>query len=229
MLQQVFLERTQAYVEDLKNIMSGEDAASNEEWHSAIASLHEHETNVENRGTVQLSLTLNLLRYYKPEFDGLSLGDKLDLIKRAHDYTRDLSESLRKLQSFLEFGAPNRQLRPVVAEPHRAVEAAILHEVQDLKYPQIGRMLGIPPPPDYEVKRDYQGVSDAVKRGKDILEKAFGKEGWRERRRAMKAEMAWWRSLSPEEKFRETDLEFTALSLGISREEARRRAERRRS
>ncbi len=60
------------------------------------------------------------------------------------------------------------------------------------------------------------------------MEEAFGKEGWRERAEAMKAEMARWRSLSKEERDKEEDLEMTASTLGIPIEEARRRAERRR-
>ena len=120
-------------------------------------------------------------------------------------------------------------MRPVVENPQRDVKAAILHDVDGLNFPEIGKKLGIPPPPDYEIKRDYQTVSDAVKRGRNILKRAFPTEGWQKRAEAMRAERAWWRSLSPEERKKEKDIEGTALSLGIPFEEARRQVERRRS
>ena len=170
-----------------------------------------------------------LIRYYKPGFDGLSSQEQLELLENACKYINDFLQSLRKLQAFLEYGAPNRKLAPAVKDPKRDVRAAILHEVDGLNFTEIGKRLGIPPPPNYEIKRDYQTVSDAVKRGMNILEKAFGKEGWRKRAETMRAEKAWWRSLSPEERKKEEEIEITALDLGIPFEEARRRVEHRRS
>ena len=55
-----------------------------------------------------------------------------------------------------------------------------------------------------------------------MLEGAFGAEGWQDRAKAMKAEKAWWQSLSSTDKRKERDLEGIALDLGISIEEARR-------
>lgn len=85
--------------------------------------------------------------------------------------------------------------------------------------------MGIPLPPDFEVKGEHQTVRKMVERGQRILEDAFGKEGWRERVEAMKNQKAWWQSLSAEEEYNEYEVERTALDLHIPIEEARRMVE----
>ncbi len=82
--------------------------------------------------------------------------------------------------------------------------------------------MGIPLPPDFEIKGEHQTVRKMVERGQRILESAFGKECWRERVEAMKTQKAWWQSLSPEEQCNEYEVERTALDSGIPIEEARR-------
>jgi hypothetical protein len=57
-----------------------------------------------------------------------------------------------------------------------------------------------------------------VLRGRDILERAWGKDGWRKEAEAMKAEAARWYSLTPEERI----VEECAELLGVSPQEARR-------
>jgi len=198
-----------------------------EEWLEGTRSLLSLHTTY--KAIEPLQYVILLLKYYKPEVADYSPQQLQNLIEKTCNYINDFLESLRKLQSFLEYGIPEGRLRPVVENPQRDVKAAILHDVDGLNFPEIGKKLGIPPPPDYEIKRDYQTVSDAVKRGRNILKRAFPTEGWQKRAEAMRAEKAWWRSLSPEERKKEEDIEGTALSLGIPFEEARRQVERRRS
>src|SRR5215218_5612233 len=62
-----------------------------------------------------------------------------------------------------------------------------------------------------------------VARGRDILERAFGKEGWQRRAGAMRVEQARWRSLSAEERDNEAAAEALAYDQDISIEEARQR------
>jgi hypothetical protein len=64
----------------------------------------------------------------------------------------------------------------------------------------------IPLPPDSKIKGEHQTVCRMVERGRHFLEKTFGKEGWRERTEVMRAEKAWWRSLSREVRDREIDI-----------------------
>ena len=165
---------------------------------------------------------LALIRYYRPEFDDFSLQEQFDLLEKAQGYINGFLESLSKLQGFLEYGAPNRKLTRTVKEPDRDMQAAVYYDVDGQSYREIGRRMGIPLPPNSEIKGDHQTVRKMVDRGRHILEKTFGKEGWRERARAMRAEKVWWRSLSREERDREIDIVNTALSFDMSIDEARR-------
>ena len=220
-------EKAEAYLKDLKNVMVEGKDTSSEEWEPVFRSLR----NFQDRGKdlAHLSYLLHLLRYYRPEFDKYSLREKLELITRADNHIKDYLESLQKLQAFLGYGTPNRKLMPTVKEPKRDVRVAILYDVEGLNYRQIGERMKIPLPPDADIKGEHQTVRKMVERGRRILEKAFGEEGWRERAKAMKAQKAWWWSLSREERDKERDIELTALGHRISIEEARQWVERRRS
>jgi hypothetical protein len=73
--------------------------------------------------------------------------------------------------------------------------------------------MGIPLPPDFEIKGEHQAVRKMVDRGRKILNSAFGEEGWRERVEKMKAEKSWWQSLSQEEREERIEAEYRALEL----------------
>ena len=175
-----------------------------------------------------LGYMLPLLEYYKPEVKEYSGRQVDEVLEKTCYYVNNFLEALRELQAFLEYGAPDRKLTQSVREPNRDVRVAILRDVDGLSYRQIGDKLQIPLPPDFEVKGEHQTVRKMAARGRRILEQAFGEEGWRGRVEAMKAEKAWWQSLSEEEQYREWEVESTALHLDITTEEARQRIERRR-
>ncbi len=160
-----------------------------------------------------LEYLLPLIRYYRPEFDNRSAEEQQDLIEKACHYINDFLKSLGKLQAFLEYGTPNRKLTPAVKEPNRDVQAAVLHEVDGLNYRQIGELMRIPLPPDFEVKGEHQTVRKMVERGRGILKRAFGEEGWREQVEKMKTQQAWWQSLSEAEQRKIIDAEHDALRL----------------
>ena len=220
-------ERAEAYLKDLKNVMVEGKDTSSEEWEPVFRALLGFTD--QGKGFAHVSYLLNLIRYYRPAFDKCSLGEKLDLLRKAHNYIKDYLESLQKLQAFLEYGIPNRKLMPAVKEPKRDVQGAILYDVEGLNYRQIGERLKIPLPPDSDIKGEHQTVRKMVERGRRILEEGFGEEGWRKRAETMKAQKAWWWSLSPEEREKEMDIEKTALWRNIPIEEARRWVESRRS
>ena len=176
-----------------------------------------------------LQYILPLVQYYKPEAVNCSPQELQDLLEKTCNYINDFLESLRKLQAFLEYGSPNQKLAPAIKEPKRDVRAAILHEVDGLNYRQIGERMEIPLPPDFEIKGEHQTVRKMVERGQRILKEAFGREGWRERAETMKAQKAWWESLSGEEQYKEWEVEQTALHLAVPVEEARRWVDRERS
>ena len=71
-------------------------------------------------------------------------------------------------------------------------------------YRVIGQELGILSPPDAHYKGDHPTVRASVKRGREILIKALGTDGWSKQVETMKTEAARWNSLSDKEKLRET-------------------------
>ncbi len=115
-------------------------------------------------------------------------------------------EALRKLVSFLEFGAfdpakgkaalPNR----TVQNADRYIKAAVLRDVEGLTHPAIAEEMNVPLPRNYDVKKDIEAVRDLYEKGRIILERALGEGGWSKQTEAMKAEIEWWNSLSSEEK-----------------------------
>jgi hypothetical protein len=91
--------------------------------------------------------------------------------------------------SFLEYGAPGEDTRAAVENVARDVRAAMLYDVGGLNYLQIAEVLGIPPPSaTNREKRDHPTVRAMVKRGRKILEEAFGEEDWYEKAQAMRSE-----------------------------------------
>jgi len=204
----------------IENVELAWEESAWEEVVSAQKSLANLEAKIEPLR--YLEYLLPLIRHYRPEFDNHSFEEQQNLIEKTCCYINDFLESLHKLQAFLQYGSPNRKLAPAIKEPKREVRAAILHEVDGLNYRQIGERMGVPLPPDFEIKGEHQTVRKMVERGQLILEEAFGREGWRERTETMKAQKAWWRSLSIEERDNEWVAERIALDHAIPIEEARR-------
>ncbi len=173
-----------------------------------------------------LHYVLPLLEYHRPELREYPLQERYKYALKAVDHVNDFLRSLRNLQGFLEYGAPDRKLTPAIKQPQRDVRAAVLRDVDGLSYREIGERLDVPPPPDFAIKKEHQTVRKMVENGKLMLKEAFGEEGWRDRAKAMKAEKAWWQSLSSAEQQKEREAESIALDLGIPIEEARQQVER---
>jgi hypothetical protein len=130
-----------------------------------------------------------LLRYYRPGFDSLATGEKRELLQKCCERVDGILETTRLLAEFLEYGRPRKDLVPFIRNPQRDVEAAVLREVEGMKYREIAQSLEV----DSERARDlddYSTVSKMVKRGRDILERAFGHEGWDELAESMRNELA---------------------------------------
>lgn len=67
-----------------------------------------------------IEYVLPLVKHYKPEIANYSPEEQWDLIEKTCFYVKEFLESLRKLQAFLEYGAPNGKLAPAIKEPRRA-------------------------------------------------------------------------------------------------------------
>jgi hypothetical protein len=163
----------------------------------------------------------SLLRYFRPDFDGLPQEERLALIEGAYARINDLLEASRKLAEYLEYGAPARDLRTAVENASIDVNAAVLRDVDGLTYRDIAEQLDVEISAGASVVKDYSRISKMVARGRDILERAWGKDGWRKEAEAMKAEAARWYALTPIERV----VEECAELLGVSPKEARRMLE----
>lgn len=159
-----------------------------------------------------LEYMLPLIRYYRPDFDSRSPQEQQDLIEKACPHINGFLDALRRLQNFLEYGAPNqKKLTPDFKEPRRDVQAAVLAEVEGLTHSQIGERMKIPRPPNSRISGGHVTARKMVERGKRILERAFGKEGWDKQVKKMKDQKAGWQSLSHEERDKIIREETSAL------------------
>jgi hypothetical protein len=160
----------------------------------------------------------SLLRYFRQDFSELPREERLALIEGACSRINDLLEASRKLVEYLEYGTPDRDLRSAVENASMDINAAVLRDVDELTYREIAEQLDLPISDGAKAVGDHSKVSRMVDRGRDILERACGKDGWREKAEAMKAEAARWYSLTPEERV----VEECAELLGVSPQEAQR-------
>jgi hypothetical protein len=151
------------------------ETPAGEKW---VRVLHKYERGRETfRQIHSLRFLVALLKYYRPEFDKYSWEDQLALMERACVYSHELVEAVRKLTAFLEYGTPSGLPNRAVEKLDRDIQAAILKDVDDLTYREIGQELGIPPPRNVDIKGDYSTARMSVNRGRKILERALGEQG----------------------------------------------------
>ena len=100
------------------------------------------------------------------------------------------------------------------------MRAAELKDVTGLSYPKLAKILRTPPSKSEEIKNDHPTVRKMVGRGRNILERRFGKDGWREWAEAAKEEAARFEKLPPEMKWLELTSSLHAEMSGISLNDA---------
>jgi hypothetical protein len=162
---------------------------------------------------------LSLLRYYRPSFDELPHEQQLDLIAQAGERVNKLLTAARQLVEFLEYGAPDQDLRVAAEDANGDVRAAVLKDVEDMSSIQIAERFGLNITKKYRDQHDHPTVRHMIERGRKMLESAFGTEGWRKQVEAMKAEAKRWQELSTEEQ----SIEMLAEQDDVTIEEARKR------
>jgi hypothetical protein len=165
-----------------------------------------------------LAYVVALLRYYRPEFDDLPREERVALAKEGCKRIAMFLEALRHLEAFLEYWAPERDLRSKVEDAARDIKAAELQDVERLNNVQLGKRLGIDPPPSEAVRRTNSTARDSAKRGRRLLKSTLGEEGWRKLVEDKRAQRDGYWSRSEEER---SLLQF-AENEGLSTEEARR-------
>jgi hypothetical protein len=147
-----------------------------------------------------LEYVVALLRHYRPEFDDLPREEKHGLIVGCCKRVNILLDASRQLGRFLEYGTPNKDLRPPVEKAQEYVRAAELKDVEGLSDRKIGEMLGIDPAPSDSVRRQNSRVNHAVKQGRRLLFGAWGEDGWQKRARAKSGEREWFFALTEDER-----------------------------
>jgi hypothetical protein len=144
-----------------------------------------------------------LLRYYRPNFDALPREEQRELLLRCCERINKVLDSIRQLTEFLEYGRPEKDQRPAIENPRRDVEAAMLRDVEAMKYREIAESLKVEIPEKSRCVGDYSTVAKMVSRGRDILERAFTHDGWDEIAESMRADLSRWEALTEEEKLAE--------------------------
>ena len=130
-----------------------------------------------------------LIRYYRPEFDGYPRAKQIALVEGFCERLNRFLKATRQLLDFLEYGDPERDLRPGIDNVKRDVRAAVLKDVEGLSYQKIGERLGLRRSESDAQKGDNPNARQSVARGRRILATALGGEkGWQKHAQAMRAE-----------------------------------------
>jgi hypothetical protein len=129
---------------------------------------------------VALEYVAALLRHYRPEFDTLPYPERVALLKDGCRRVNGVLEGLRKLVGFLEYGDPQKDLRPKLEKEARDVRAAELRDIEGLSNRKIGERLDITPPPSDLDRRTNSTAGAAADRGRELMVHALSEEGWQQ-------------------------------------------------
>ncbi len=162
----------------------------------------------------------DLLRHYRLGFDDLPYQERIALAEHTTRYINKFLEALRLLVQFIEHGTPKGGIAPAFKDVARDVMAAELRDVTGWSFKKIAEVIGEPPPKKWTSKDEHSKVRKMCKRGKKVLEKAFGKEGWKAKVASKKEERERWLSLSEGKRWLER-MSVIGTRFGMSPEEAR--------
>ena len=166
-----------------------------------------------------------LLRYFRPDYDELSRREQTALIQGACERLNRFHEALEELVGHAEYAtydAERRKLRKLKSAADNVqlyIDAALLRDVEGLKYEEIGNRLGarIPSAEQWNKKRDASTPRSWAEKGREeLLKRTWGEEGYAARVAAKKAERERWRRLSEEDRLLEATAEQIALMVGAS-------------
>jgi len=115
-----------------------------------------------------VSYVVALLRHFRPEFDDLGGDAQVALVRDGCKRINSYLQALRQLTSFLEYGHPERDLRPTLEDVGRDIRAAELQDIEGLSSVQVGRELGIEPPQSDQFKRTNSRALNMAKREGDF-------------------------------------------------------------
>jgi hypothetical protein len=132
----------------------------------------------------------DILRADIEDFDAYSVSVRATWIIQTMKRVNNVAAAIQDLGEYVARARPGGSRNiPPIEDSVRDVRAAILNDVHQLSSIQIGERLGIPAEPvRMKAKRENQNANSAVARGREVLHRAFGEEGWRasvERMRAL--------------------------------------------
>jgi hypothetical protein len=135
---------------------------------------------------------VDMIRRYVPDFDSYTDKEQVDFIIRTQEEINAIHDSVEDLIAHLEYAAPDRNAVPPLKEdPRRNVQAAVFWDVAGSSR-RAGELLGIPPSPSDEPKRQNQNVSAMAKLGRQLLHYHFGEEEWKIKLARMRKYRQWW-------------------------------------
>jgi len=154
-----------------------------------------------------------LIQHYHSDFDPRASEEEAKYLIRTIERLSKVSEHLDGFAQYLQYTGPRKSKAVApMQDPERDVRAAILSDVHEMSFPKIGEELGIPPGPNWEIKRENKNAGNAVKSGRRLLERHFGAEEWRTKAERMRAarprakqlraeRLEKWESMGPKQQF----------------------------
>jgi len=142
-----------------------------------------------------------LLRTHRPDFDAHPVAVRANWLIETIKRVNAVGDAMDALAIYLLYTIPGKKrATSALRNPKRDVWAAIYRDVYEASDEQIRSILELPPlspvrrdpnrlsPAERaDLKKDDPTVRSAVKRGREILERAYGVEGWREKAARMNA------------------------------------------
>jgi hypothetical protein len=143
---------------------------------------------------------LALLGHRRPDFDGHTFNEQLDLLDQHHRVVNAFLEEQRKLVAFLEYG--NSEGIPRAGQLARdQVKAALLADVEELPHREIANKLDVDiRGRSYEIYAKIPAVTRMIEEGQRLLNEGLPETSWPKYAEQMKVEAERYRSLSKEEK-----------------------------
>jgi hypothetical protein len=160
---------------------------------------------------------LILLWYRRPDFDGHTFDEQLDLLDQHRRVVNAFLKEQRKHVAFLEYGTSEGIPRAgqLARDP---VKAALLADVEDLPHREIAKKLDVDiTGRSYDIYAKIPAVTRMIEEGRRHLNEGLPETSWPKYAEQMRVEGERYRSLSEEEK----DIERLAENMGWTVERAR--------
>jgi hypothetical protein len=170
-----------------------------------------------------------LLRYFRPNFGNLIFEEQAALIEGTCIRVNKFRRATEDLMAFIEYGGYDKddkdlrvkKLKPGLEDARRDIRAVVLRDVEGMSVEAIGKELGANPPGESnKIKKYHSTVGTRIKRGRALVEGAWGKEGWQERADAMRHARQNYLVLSEKDRAILEMAERLALHAGVPVERA---------